>query len=105
MKEDCVNIVIHKENATHIYDIIEELRTEKITKILVDEDVALISVICRNGNFSNDIMAVLSSKKENCKLFLSSENDDVYTIGVQNSDVIRVVEMFYNGLVDKISYF
>ncbi len=103
MKEDCVNIVIHKENATHIYDIIEELRTEKITKILVDEDVALISVICRNGNFSNDIMAVLSSKKENCKLFLSSENDDVYTIGVQNSDVIRVVEMFYNGLVDKIS--
>ncbi len=101
---DSFSVVVLKDNAFKFqYEIISEIKNELGAEVVVDDDLALISIVGRNIKgklgYSGEIFKSLGNEKINVKLIALGPLELSLIVGVNKDNYLNAIKTLYNGLI------
>ena len=97
-------VVLSSEVQRCYFDLISELKkVDDITKLDVENEIALVAVVGRNmalkPGTSGKLFAILGNNNINIKMIAQGANEINIIVGVKNSDFEKTINVIYDNMV------
>lgn len=106
---DSFSVVVNaKDVKDNVYSIVADIKKElEPDKVVINENLALISVVGRNMpsriGTSGKLLAVVGNAKINVRMISQSSEERTIVIGVENDDFERCVKVIYDEFVNAVN--
>lgn len=101
--DTCTFIVQSEAVNHHLYEIIGKIKQEEVDDVIVEDEVALVSIVGRamkqKAGMSGQLLSEFGASKINIKTISQTSDELSIVVGVKNADYQKAIRCIYNRFI------